>query len=85
MIERRFPAHWLLFAGLFHLVPAAVQAALPPAADDDRMAAIVADVRAEETKYRGKCPLAKREALEVAGPLRPDRGPQLLGRVVRRK
>jgi thiol-disulfide isomerase/thioredoxin len=52
-IRRRFPAGWLVVAGLFPLGPTTVAADEPrPGADGDRMAAIVAAVRAEEAKYR---------------------------------
>jgi hypothetical protein len=52
-IRRQFPAGWLVVAGLFPLGPTTVAADEPrPGAGGDRMAAIVAAVRAEEAKYR---------------------------------
>lgn len=52
-IQRRFPAGWLLVAGLWQAEPAAFARDEPwPGAEGDRMAAIVAALRAEEARYR---------------------------------
>jgi hypothetical protein len=53
LIRRRWPAGSLLVAGLFQLASGSVVADGPqPVAKIDRLAAIVAAVRAEEAKYR---------------------------------
>ena len=52
-IRRHLPTGWLLVTGLFQLGPMVVVAdEPPPVTKGDRMAAIVAAVRAEEAKYR---------------------------------
>ncbi len=52
LLQRQFPVEWLLLVGLLHPGPTAPGADRQPGIADDRMPAIVAAVRAEETKYR---------------------------------